>query len=61
MVKFQNVCGSIHYWTKQCPYSYENKTKSKNQSQYALLDCMDILIGKTLNMQLLAWSAPNCV
>ena len=40
---------------------YENKTKSKNQSQYALLDCMDILIGKTLNMQLLAWSAPNCV
>ena len=51
----------MYHWTKQCPYSYENKAKSKNQSQYALLDCMDILIGKTLNMQLLAWSAPNCV
>ena len=46
-----NVCGSIYHWRKQCPDSYENKTKPKDESQIALFgECMDTLIGETLSM-----------
>ena len=46
-----NVCGSIYHWTKQCPDSYENKTKPKDESQITLLgECMDTLIRETLSM-----------
>ena len=34
-------CGSIYHWTKQCPDSYENKMKKKNDSQITLVgECM---------------------
>ena len=46
-----NVCGLIYHWTKQCPDSYENKTKPQYESQITLLgECMDTLIGETLSM-----------
>ena len=36
-----NVCGSIHHCTQQCPDSYENRTKLRDESQITL--CMDTL------------------
>ena len=46
-----NVCSSIFHWTKQCPNSYKNKTKSNDESQIALLrECMYTIIGETLSM-----------
>ena len=32
-----NICSSIYHWAKQCPHSYKNKSKSKGESQIALL------------------------
>ena len=58
-----NVCRSIYHWTKQCPDSYENKTKPKDESQITLLEeCMDALIGETLSMAVIdSGYIKNCV
>ena len=48
------VCGSIYYWIKSCPDSYENQMKIKVGTNITLIvECMDTLIGETLSMAVL--------
>ena len=49
-----NVCGSMYYWMKSCPDSYENQMNIKEGTNITLIvECMDTLIGETLSMAVL--------
>ncbi|XP_057299172.1 uncharacterized protein LOC130629827 [Hydractinia symbiolongicarpus] len=49
-----NICGSVFYWQRDCPDSYENRKKKKEEVNVTLYtEVMDVFMGETLSAAVL--------
>lgn len=49
-----NICGSVFHWQRDCPDSYENRKKKKEEVNVTLYtEVMDVFMGETLSAAVL--------